>query len=348
MLQKDNFIAEINGKETNLFTLRNNFGLSAQVTNYGAALVEVMVPDKEGKFEDVVLGYENIADYQADKYYHGAIVGRYANRIGHGKFVIDNREYHLNCNNGQHALHGGPKGFGKVVWDARMEGHQLVLTYLSDDGEEGYPGNLQVTVTYTLNDDNALVVDFLAETDQPTVVNLTNHAYFNLGGVPRRDITNHILWLNASQFTPKSPDGIPTGKFQRVSGTPLDFTNAKPIGRDIGASHPQLAIGLGYDHNFVLDKENQGLTKAAEVFDPSSRRCLEVLTTMPGVQFYTADYLGKGRPGKEGHVYQPREGFCLETQFFPDAPNKPQFPSTFLNPGDVFSHQTVYRFSVKG
>ena len=348
MLQKENFIGEINGRKTNLYTLKNNLGLSAQITNYGAALVSISVPDKEGNFEDVVLGYENIQDYEADKYFHGAIVGRFANRIGYGKFAINNHEYQLNCNNGQHAIHGGPMGFGKMVWEAEMRGHELLLTYFSKDGEEGYPGNLNVTVTYSLTDDNALVIDYLAETDKPTVVNLTNHAYFNLGNNPKREISNHILWLNAAQFTPKSPEGIPNGEFLDVSGTPMDFTSSKPIGRDIAASYPQLALGLGYDHNFVLNNEKKGLVKAAEVFDPSSRRCLEVLTTMPGVQFYTADYLGHGRPGKEGHVYQPRDGFCLETQFFPDSPNKPQFPSTLLNPGNVFSHQTIYRFSVKG
>ena len=203
-------------------------------------------------------------------------------------------------------------------------------------------------MTYTLNDDNALVIDYKAETDKPTVINLTNHTYFNLGNTPKREISDHILRLNANQFTPKSAEGIPNGEFQKVEGTPLDFTGSKPIGKDIGASHPQLALGLGYDHNFVLNNDGSALTKAAEVFDPSSRRCLEVLTTMPGLQFYTADYLGSGKPGKEGHVYQPRDGFCLETQFFPDSPNKPQFPSTLLNPGETFSHQTVFRFSVKG
>ena len=348
MLQEENFIAEIHGKKTGLYTLRNSFGLSAQITNYGAALVGISVPDRGGNFEDVVLGYKNIHDYVADKYYHGAIVGRFANRIGNGKFVIDGLEYQLNCNNGAHALHGGPRGFGRMVWDAEMQGNKLSLTYLSRDGEEGYPGNLNVTVTYFLSDDNALVIDYLAKTDKPTVVNLTNHAYFNLGNAPKREISNHILSLNAGQFTPKSEGGIPNGRFQDVKGTPMDFTSPKPIGRDIAAPFPQLDIGLGYDHNFVLNDSGTGLSMAATVFDPSSRRCLEVLTTMPGVQFYTADYLGDGRPGKEGYVYQPRDGFCLETQFFPDSPNKPQFPSTLLVPGEVFSHQTVYRFSVKG
>ena len=348
MLPEENFIAEINGRKTSLYTLKNNLGLSAQITNYGAALVGFFAPDKEGRFEDVVLGYENIQDYASDPYFHGAIVGRFANRIGHGKFTINGQEHQLNRNHGPHALHGGPMGFGRKVWEAETRGHQLQLSYLSPDGEEGYPGNLRVKVTYSLNDDNALVIDYLAETDKSTVINLTNHAYFNLGNTPKREISHHILWLNASQFTPKSPEGIPNGEFQDVQGTPMDFTSAKPIGRDIASSHPQLVLGQGYDHNFVLNHEKQSLTKAAEVFDPASRRCLEVLTTMPGVQFYTADYLGHGSPGKEGYVYQPRDGFCLETQFFPDSPNKPQFPSTLLNPGDIYSHQTVYRFSVKG
>lgn len=348
MLQEKNFVSEINGKKTGLFTLRNSNGLFAQITNYGAALAAMFVPDKEGNFEDVVLGYETIDGYVADKYFHGAVVGRFANRIAYGRFGINNHEYQLNCNNGPHAIHGGPMGFGKMVWEAEMRGYQLLLSYFSRDGEEGYPGNLNVKVTYTLNDDNALVIDYRAETDKPTVINLTNHAYFNLGNAPKREISNHILKLHANQFTPKSAEGIPNGEFQNVEGTPLDFTGPKPIGKDIGGSHPQLALGLGYDHNFVLNNDGSALMTAAEVFDPSSRRRLEVLTTMPGLQFYTADYLGSGKPGKEGHVYQPRDGFCLETQFFPDSPNKPQFPSTLLNPGETFSHQTVFRFSVKG
>ncbi len=347
MIQEENFIAEIDGKETGLFTLKNNQGVSVDVTNYGAALVSIFVPDKQGSFEDVILGYNSVHDYQADQYYHGAIVGRYANRIAEARFSIDGQEYRLSRNNGVHTLHGGPTGFGRKVWNAEKRGNQLMLDYFSEDGEEGYPGNLEVAVCYTLNDNNALVIDFEAKTDKPTVVNLTNHAYFNLGGSRKQEIANHILWLNADKFTPKSAEGIPTGEYLKVKKTPMDFTSPKPIGKDIGASYPQLSQGRGYDHNFVLNNETGDLIKAAEVFDPASRRCLEVLTTMPGVQFYTADYLGSGAPGKEGLVYQPRDGFCLETQFFPDSPNKPSFPSTLLNPGETFSHQTVYKFSVK-
>ncbi|MEN6426691.1 MAG: aldose epimerase family protein [Phycisphaerales bacterium] len=338
------------GQEIKLYTLHNAKGAMAQITNYGAIVVSLEMPDAKGQRDDIVLGYENLDGYLKVTPYFGAIVGRYGNRIGQGKFTLDGQTYTLATNDKTNHLHGGIKGFDKVVW-----GHKPVwkadavgveLSYLSKDGEEGYPGNLQATVTYLLTNKNELRIEYIATTDKATPVNLTHHGYFNLTG-GERDILGHKLTLNAAQFTPVDAGLIPTGELQAVAGTPMDFTKATPIGERIEADFEQLKLGGGYDHNWVLKRNGRGLSLAAKVTAPTTGRVMEVWTTEPGVQFYSGNFLDGTITGKEEKVYKHRWGFCLETQHYPDSPNKPNFPSTILRPNEKYETTTVYRFSAK-
>ena len=336
-----------------LYTLKNASGMTVKVTNYGAIITLIVVPDRAGKMADVALGYNRVEDYinAVDKPYFGAIVGRYGNRIAGGKFSLDGETYSVLKNNGDNHLHGGAIGFDKVVWDAKYDQakNMIELSYLAKDKEEGYPGNLQLKVTYTLTDKNSLVVDYVATTDKATPVNVTQHTYFNLKGEGEGTILDHELMLNAKKFTPVDKGMIPTGAMPDVAGTPFDFTNAKTIGRDIGKGNEQLTFGLGYDHNWVLDKGGKDgeLTMAARVYEPTSGRVMEVHTTEPGIQFYCGNFLDGRLKGKSGKAYVHRGGFCLETQHYPDSPNQPNFPSTILKPGKEHKSQTVFKFSAK-
>lgn len=338
-----------------LWTLKNAKGMTVKVTNYGAIITSIVVPDRNGKPADVALGYNRVEDYinAVDKPYFGAIAGRYANRIAQGQFSIGGETYKLAVNNGKNHLHGGVIGFDKVVWTAKpivASGTQaLQLSYLAKDKEEGYPGNLQVTVTYTLNNSNELRVDYLATTDKTTVVNVTQHTYFNLKGEGAGNILDHELMLNAEAYTPIDEGSIPTGQIAAVKETPLDFTIAKPIGRDIDKDHQQLNFGMGYDHNFVIKRpaDDASLLLAARVAEPSSGRVMEIHTTEPGIQFYTGNFLDGRLKGKAGKPYEHRGGFCLETQHYPDSPNQPTFPSTLLEPGKNFKSTTVFKFSTR-
>lgn len=338
-----------------LYTMTNASGMTVKVTNYGAIITSIVVPDRDGKPADIALGYDRVEDYinAVDKPYFGAIVGRYGNRIAKGEFSIGGESYALAVNNGENHLHGGVIGFDKVVWEAapvKGDGWEgVALSYLAKDKEEGYPGNLRIKVTYRLTDDNRLIVDYHATTDKATPVNLTQHTYFNLKGEGSGTILDHELMLNARKYTPVDAGSIPTGELADVAGTPFDFTSPKPIGRDIAQDHPQLAFGLGYDHNFVLNQGDkpQQLTLAARVYEPASGRVLEIETTEPGIQFYCGNFLDGRLKGKSGQPYVHRGGFCLETQHYPDSPNQPAFPTTILQPGDAYKTTTVFKFSTK-
>ncbi|HBU37995.1 MAG TPA: galactose-1-epimerase [Planctomycetaceae bacterium] len=336
-----------------LYTLKNESGMTVRVTNYGAIVTSIIVPDRNGKQADVALGYDRVEDYinAVDKPYFGAVVGRYGNRIANGEFTLDGETYSLLKNNGENHLHGGAIGFDKVVWtvDEYVEGQALTLSYLAKDKEEGYPGNLQLKITYTLADDNSLVVDYHATTDRATPVNVTQHTYFNLKGEGQGTILDHQLMLNAKKFTPVDESLIPTGEMPTVAGTPFDFTTPKAIGRDIGQQNEQLVFGLGYDHNWILDTDGKEgeLSLAAQVHEPSSGRVMEIYTTEPGIQFYCGNFLDGRLRGKSGKPYVHRGGFCLETQHFPDSPNQPNFPSTILKPGETYDSKTVFKFSAK-
>jgi aldose 1-epimerase len=333
--------------------LSNKNVIEVEITNFGATVVTLRVPDKAGKAADVVLGYYTLEGYESGTAYLGATVGRYGNRIAGGKFSIGGKSYTLPKNNGENTLHGGIVGFNKKVWKAReiasKDGESLEMTYLSPDGEEGFPGNLSVKVVFTLPAErNELKIDYSATTDKDTVVNLTNHSYFNLAGEGNGDILDHVLTLHAKQFTPVNKGLIPTGELRDVAGTPMDFTSATAIGKRINDDYEQLVLGKGYDHNWVLARgAGKGLTLAAEAYDPKSGRTLEVLTTEPGVQFYSGNFLDGSAKGKGGKAYQQRAAFCLETQHFPDSPNQPKFPSTLLKPGAALHSETVFRFSAK-
>ena len=336
-----------------LYTLKNESGMTVRVTNYGAIITSIIVPDRNGKRADVALGYDRVEDYinAVDKPYFGAVVGRYGNRIAKGEFTLDGETYSLLQNNGENHLHGGAIGFDKVVWavDEYVEGKSLTLSYLAKDKEEGYPGNLELTIIYTLADDNSLVVDYHASTDKATPINVTQHTYFNLKGEGQGTILDHKLMLNAKTFTPVDESLIPTGEMPAVAGTPFDFTTAKAIGRDIDQQNEQLVFGLGYDHNWILNKDGKEgeLSLAAQVHEPSSGRVMEIYTTEPGIQFYCGNFLDGRLKGKSGKPYVHRGGFCLETQHFPDSPNQPNFPSTILKPGETYESKTVFKFSAK-
>jgi aldose 1-epimerase len=351
MIKKEAFGTTHDGKAVDLYTLTNSHGVEVRVTNYGGIITSLRVPDKDGQSDDVVLGYNSLDGYLKSTPYFGAIIGRYGNRIANGKFTLDGKEYTLAKNDGPNSLHGGIKGFDKVVWGAEpfenKDGVGVIFKYISPDGEDGYPGNLKTTVTYTLTDKNELIFEYHATTDKATPVNLTNHTYFNLAGDGKRDILSHELMLNADRFTPVDKTLIPTGELHRVSGTPLDFTKPTAIGARIAQNDEQLTFGRGYDHNFVLNREGEGLRLAARVHELSTGRMMEVYTTEPGVQFYSGNFLDGTITGKGGHVYKQRYGFCLETQDYPDSPNKPDFPSTILRPGQIYQSRTVYQFSVQ-
>jgi aldose 1-epimerase len=340
------------GKDVYLFTLRNASGMQVKITNYGGTIQSITVKDRNGSFGDVALGFDSLEQYvaKAGASYFGATVGRYANRIAHGTFTLDGKTYHIPLNDGQNSLHGGKVGFNRRVWDAKDVSEAgkpaLELHYLSPDGEQGFPGNLDVTVRFTLDDQNALRIDYYAKTDKDTVLNLTNHSYFNLVGAGSASILNHKLMIDADQFTPVDKTLIPTGKLENVQGTPFDFRKPADIGARIGKHNEQLKLGKGYDHNFVLNHPGDLDHLAVRVEEPKSGRVLEVYTTQPGVQFYSGNFLN-GKVRGIGGVYRHRSALCLETQHFPDSPNHPNFPSTVLRPGEEFHQTTIYKFSVK-
>ena len=337
------------GSDVNLYTLRNVKGAEVGICNYGGLVIFLKVPDRSGKLADVVLGYDNLPDYIRDTPYFGALIGRYGNRIAKGKFTLDGKEYTLAVNNGPNALHGGLKGFDKVVWEARflasLEGPSLELLYVSKDGEEGYPGALSVKAVYTLTDDNALKLEYTATTDKDTVVNLTHHSYFNLAG--RGDILNHQVMMPADKFTPVDSTLIPTGELKPVDGTPFDFRTPTAIGARIGQEDEQLKFGNGYDHNWVINKQTGQLTLMARVYEPTSGRVMEVWSTEPGLQFYSGNFLDGKNTGKGGWVYKFRNGFCMEPQHYPDSPNHPDFPSVVLKPVQTYWNTIIYKFSVQ-
>lgn len=351
MIEKTTFGKLERGGDADLYTLTNKSGVSAKITNYGATVVSLFVPDKNGKLEDIVLGYDTPEDYAKGTSYFGAIVGRYGNRIGKGKFSIDGTEYKLAVNNGENHLHGGIVGYNKVMWNAEPvdteNGPSLKLTYMSKDGEEGYPGNVKLEVIYTLTNNNELKIEYSAVTDKPTIFNPTHHSYFNLSGGRENKILDHELMLNADKYTPVDAGLITTGKLENVENTPMDFRKPVKIGAGIDKDFEQLKFGKGYDHNWVLNNWDKTVKLAATVYEPASGRFMEVHTDQPGIQFYAGNFLDGTGTGKNGKPYQHRTGFCLETQHFPDSPNKPEFPSVRLNPGDTYRHTTIYKFSTK-
>jgi len=333
------------------YTLKNDKGMVVKLIDYGAIVTELWIPDRDGKMADVVLGYDKLEDYLEATPYFGAIVGRYGNRIAVGEFSIDGASYSLATNNDANHLHGGNVGFDKVVWKSKGYSDEnkagVKLFYKSPDGDEGYPGTLESTVVYELNNKSELVVGYHAETDSPTVVNLTHHGYFNLRGHGNGSILGHELTLNSKFFTPVDATLIPTGEIIAVEGTPMDFSRPKPIGSRIDADCEQLTFGGGYDHNWVLDKTGGGMTFAARLYDPDSGRQMDIYTEEPGIQFYSGNFLDGSNVGKDGKVYQYRYGMCLETQHFPDSPNKGHFPTTRLNPGEVYKTVTVHKFTAQ-
>lgn len=339
------------GQEVTRYTLRNKNGMEVRIITLGGIVQSLTAPDRGGAFADVVLGFDTLEGYLGPHPHFGAIVGRFGNRIAKGRFTLDGKEYQLTINNGPNALHGGPQGFGKQVWSGQPLEEPgvagVVLRHVSPDGHESYPGTLTTTVTYKLTDENALEIHYEATTDAPTVINLTNHSYFNLKGAGNGDILDHEVMMNADRFTPVDEALIPTGELRPVEGTPFNFRVPKPIGRDIAAQDQQIAYGGGYDHNMVLAKSIAGvLALAARVHEPQSGRVMEVLTTEPGMQFYTGNFLDGSNKGKGNMAYPRRSGFCMETQHFPDSPNQPEFPSTVLRPGETYASTTIYRFKV--
>lgn len=348
-LRKSDFVSEVDGKPTALYVLKNQKGAEACVTNWGGRLVSVMVPDKNGKLTDVVLGYDNIAQYVTypDNNY-GGLIGRYGNRIANGKFSLDGTEYQLPQNNNGHCLHGGPKGYHAVVWDAKQVDDQtLELTYLSKDGEAGFPGNLNVKVTYKLTDDNAVDIRYEATTDKATVVNLTNHSYFNLSGIPGSRIMDHQIMIDADTYVAVDSTLIPIG-IEPVEGTPMDLRQLITVGDHIDDAFTQLTYGGGYDHNWVLNNGGDITKVAAKVVAPTSGIVMEVYTNEPGIQFYAGNSMSKdGDKGKLGIVYPHRGALCLETQHYPDSPNQPSFPSVVLKPGETYKSECIYKFSVQ-
>ncbi len=340
------FQKTIDGEQTNLYTLTNGNGMGMKVTNYGARVVALCVPDKNGAPVDVVFGYNTLDEYltKPEKFF-GASIGRYGNRIGKGTFSIDSVAYQLPLNNGVNHLHGGPKGFYAVIWKAnQVSNSKIIFTYKSADGEQGYPGNLDVTMSYELTPDNGFKIEYSAKTDKATICNLTHHGYFNLSGEGAETINDHLLMINAKGFTPVDSTLIPTGEIAAVEGTPMDFTKPTAIGQRVGEEFQQLKFGGGYDHNWVLNKQGEGVEMAASVESPVTGIKMEVYTDQPGIQFYGGNFLD-GDVGKSGKPYVYRSGLCLETQHFPDSPNKPQFPSVLLKPGQEYKHICIYKFS---
>ena len=346
-LMKSDFVSEVEGKPTALYVLKNKNGAEACITNYGGRLVSVMVPDKNGKMTDVVLGYDNIGQYVQSDGNYGALIGRYGNRINQGKFTLDDIEYTLPQNNGAHCLHGGPQGYHARMWDAKQLNDQaLELTYLSKDGEAGFPGNLDIKVTYTLTDDNAVGIKYEATTDKKTVVNLTNHSYFNLSGVPGSDVLDQLVMINADNYTPVDSTLIPVG-ISPVDGTPLDLRTPVAIGKQINDPFQQLQFGRGYDLNWVLNTNGDKNVLAAKAYSPTSGIALEVYTNEPGIQSYTGNFMDGKDTGKHGVLYPHRGALCLETQHYPDSPNHPDFPSVVLNPGEKYLSECIYKFTVE-
>ena len=339
------------GKAVDIYTLKNSSGAETTIMTYGGTVVSLKVPDKKGSLGDVVLGFDSVADYEKSTSYIGALIGRYGNRIGKGRFTLNGKEYELAVNNSPNHLHGGVKGYDKVVWTANpstdTNGANVELTYLSRDGEEGYPGNLSIKVIYSLTEKNELKIVYSAMTDKDTVVNLTHHSYFNLSGAGSGDILNHQLTLNADRFTPTDAGSIPNGELRSVKGTPFDFTKSTAIGARINQDDEQLKFGQGYDHNWVLNRTGKGLSLAATVYEATSGRTVQVLTTEPGLQFYSGNFLDGSVKGKDGKDYPRRSAFCLESQHYPDSPNRPKFPSTTLKKGQKYSTTTVYKFGVR-
>jgi aldose 1-epimerase len=338
------------GTAINIYTLRNRHGVKARITNYGGIINSLEVPDRDGHLGDVVLGFDNLDGYLKENPYFGALIGRYGNRIAHGRFKLNGTDYRLAINNGVNALHGGIKGFDKVIWkvvkaQVSPQGVRLVLNYLSHDKEEGYPGSLNVTATYTLTEDDALRLDYSATTDKDTVVNLTQHSYFNLRG--KGDILGHILQINGTRFTPVDNTLIPTGELWMVAGTPFDFRTPTAIGNRISTNDEQLKFGKGYDHNWVIDYQAAELPIQASIYEPETGRVLDVLSAEPGLQFYSGNFLDGSVVGKRGWRYETRSGFCAEPQHFPDSPNHAQFPSTELKVGQIYRNTIVYRFRTR-
>jgi len=349
-VSKESFGKTADGQNIDLYTLRNTHGVEARITNYGGILVSLKVPDRNGKFDDVVLGFNDLDSYltKNDPYF-GAIIGRYGNRIAKGRFTLNGVEYKLAVNNGENHLHGGIKGFDKVVWTGdemkSKVGPAVVLTYLSKDGEEGYPGNLNVRVVYTLTNNNEIKIDYTATTDKDTVTNLTHHSYFNLAGEGNGDILNHLVTINANRFVPTDAGSIPTGELRNVAGTPFDFLKATAIGARINNDDEQLKLGNGYDHTWVINGRIGTMRLAATAYEAGSGRVMQVWTTEPGVQFYTGNFLNGTLTGKSGKVYARRNGFCFETQHYPDSPNQSSFPTTTLKKGQTYKSTTIYKFS---
>src|SRR5829696_6867062 len=350
-ITKTSFGKTSTGEAVDLYTLRNANGVEATITNYGGIVVSLQVPDRNGKLGDVVLGFSDLESYTKPGPYFGATIGRYGNRIAKGRFKLKGVEYKLAVNNGENHLHGGIKGFDKVVWTGReiktKAGPAVVLTYLSKDGEEGYPGNLNVRVVYTLTNNNELKINYSATTDKDTVTNLTHHSYFNLAGEGNGDILNHLVTINANRFVPTDAGSIPTGELKRVAGTPFDFLKATAIGARINQDDEQLNFGKGYDHTWVINGRPGAMRLAATVYEATSGRVMQVWTTEPGMQFYTGNFLDGTLTGKSGKIYARRSGFCFETQHYPDSPNQPSFPTTTLRKGQTFKSTTIYRFSAR-
>lgn len=352
-ITKSDFGALEDGAEIEKYTLKNKEGMEVSIITFGGRITNLKAPDKNGNFEDVVIGFDSISQYTATNPYFGALIGRYGNRIANGKFTLDGTEYQLPVNDGPNSLHGGTKGFDKVVWTAEEmpaedNSASLKLTYTSKDMEEGYPGNLETTVTYTLTNDNKLEVNYKATTDKKTVLNLTQHSYFNLSGDFNKPIVGDKIMINADQFVPVNATLIPTGELKDVAGTPFDFRKPKTIGDEINATDDQITKGGGYDHCWILNDQNSGERLAASAYDPESGRFMEVYTDQPGIQFYTGNFLDGTLPQKGGKgTYAHRTGFCLETQHYPDSPNQKEFPTTVLNPGETYNTTTTFKFSTK-
>lgn len=348
---RETFGKTADGQNVDLYTIRNRRGFEAKITNYGGIVVSLKVPDRNGKFADVVLGFNDLDSYlKKNDPYFGAIIGRYGNRIARGRFTLNGVEYKLAQNNGENHLHGGVKGFDKVVWTGTARstkgGAELVLTYLSKDGEEGYPGNLNVTVVYSLTN-NDFRIDYAATTDKDTVTNLTHHSYFNLAGEGNGDILNHVVTINANHFVPTDAGSIPTGELKPVAGTPFDFLQPAAMGARINQDDEQLKFGRGYDHTWVINGRAGSMRLAATAYEATSGRLMQVWTTEPGMQFYTGNFLDGTLTGKSGKVYPRRSGFCFETQHYPDSPNQPSFPTTTLKKGRTYKSTTIYRFTTR-
>ena len=350
-IDKIQFGETMDGTSVDQFILSNNNGMEVRIITYGGIITSLTAPDKNGDYKDIVLGYNTLAEYEAETPYFGALIGRYGNRIAKGKFSLYDQEYTLAVNNGVNHLHGGLKGFDKVVWDAKTivsdATVSLELSYLSKDMEEGYPGNLETKVTYTLNNKDELSVSYEATTDKPTIVNLTQHSYFNLTADFNQDILGHELVINSDSFLPVDNTLIPTGEFRDVTGTPFDFRTSKTIGTHIDNENIQLKNGLGYDHCWVLNDQDTGVRFVASAYEPVSGRLLEVFSDEPGIQFYSGNFLDGTLPSKNKGMYQHRTGFCLETQHYPDSPNQKNFPSVRLNPGEKYNSKTVFRLAIK-